>query len=410
MKIYLVGGAVRNHLLKIPIMDKDWVVVGATPDDFIARGFKQVGKDFPVFLHPDTKEEYAFARREKKMGPGYTGFTCYAGPEVSLEDDLMRRDLTINAIAMTESGELIDPFQGQADLQHRILRHVSPAFIEDPLRILRVARFAAQLSPFNFSVAEETMQLMRALVRSGELSHLATERIWQESEKALKAPNPALFFQILRFCGALEVLFPEINQLFGVPNPPHYHPEIDSGIHTLMVLTQASLLSDDPCVRFAALTHDLGKGVTPWQAWPKHHGHDVASVSLIHDLCQRLRPPNIFKEMAVLVAKFHTRCHESLSFSARALVKLLEAMDAYRRPERFEKALLACMADSRGRPSYETKAYPQAAWLSEARKISQEVDLEAILKKVSRSDLIGEVIHRARWDKVDHWLTEKRVR
>ena len=298
MKIYLVGGAVRDQLLNLPVKDRDWVVVGATPETLLQQGYQQVGKDFPVFLHPDTHEEYALARTERKSGSGYTGFTCYAAPDVTLEDDLQRRDLTINAIAYSAKGEYIDPYHGIDDIHAKLLRHVSDAFSEDPLRVLRVARFAARFAPLGFTIAPETMSLMQEMTNSGELNALTAERVWKETEKALHSQAPQVYFEILHQCGALKILFPEINALFGVPAPKKWHPEIDTGIHTMMVLAMASRLTDDIAVRFSALCHDLGKGVTPVENWPHHHGHGPAGVPLVEALCQRYRIPNQIRDLA----------------------------------------------------------------------------------------------------------------
>ncbi|ACY57472.1 tRNA nucleotidyltransferase [Yersinia pestis D106004] len=305
MNIYLVGGAVRDSLLNLPVTEQDWVVVGATPEQLLKLGYQQVGKDFPVFLHPVSHEEYALARTERKSGQGYTGFTCYAAPDVTLEDDLLRRDLTVNAIARSADGEFIDPYHGKQDLENRVLRHVSDAFGEDPLRVLRVARFAARFAYLGFTIAPETMSLMSNMAQSGELSALTPERVWKETEKALKTQSPHVYFQVLRDCGALAVLFPEIERLFGVPAPEKWHPEIDTGIHTLMTLAIAAQLSPEVDIRFAALCHDLGKGLTPKEHWPHHHGHGPAGVKLVEQLCQRLRIPNPVRDLAKLVAEYH---------------------------------------------------------------------------------------------------------
>ncbi|MEX0950900.1 MAG: multifunctional CCA addition/repair protein, partial [Gammaproteobacteria bacterium] len=334
MKIYKVGGAVRDRLLGQPVKDEDFVVVGANADMLLAQGFKPVGKDFPVFLHPDSKAEYALARTERKTGPGYTGFSFHAAEDVTLEQDLARRDITINAMAEDEHGHVIDPFNGRTDLDNKILRHVSSAFIEDPLRVLRVARFAARL---NFAVATETRELMRQISSGDELQTLAPERVWQELERALSEPYPAQFFNVLRQCNALPVLFPELDRLYGVPQPPKHHPEIDTGIHTLLVLEQAAKLSPEPVVRFAALMHDLGKGTTRKEEWPSHHGHEQRGVKLVEKLCDRLKAPNTFRELAVIVAREHGRVHRALVMRADTILDLLESVDAFRRPDRFEQ-------------------------------------------------------------------------
>jgi tRNA nucleotidyltransferase (CCA-adding enzyme) len=396
MEIYLVGGAVRDKLLGIPVKDRDWVVVGAMPEDLTARGYKMVGADFPVFLHPETREEYALARTERKSGRGYKGFTVYAGPDVTLEQDLARRDLTINAMAEDASGRLIDPFGGAADLERGILRHVSPAFAEDPLRVLRVARFAAR---FGYPVAHETQALMRALVEAGEMEALVAERVWAELERALGEKQPVRFFEVLRECGALQRLLPELDALFGVPQPPEHHPEIDTGVHTLMVLAQAARLSAEPPVRFAALLHDLGKGTTPPAEWPKHHGHEERSVQLARGLCQRLRAPNEYRDLAMLVAGFHAHCHRVMELRDATLLETLEALGAFRRPERVEAFVLACEADFRGRTGYEDRPYPQAAVFRQLFAAAQAVDTTAIAAGQSGPQ-VGEAIRRARIDAI----------
>jgi tRNA nucleotidyltransferase (CCA-adding enzyme) len=394
MKVYLVGGAVRDRLLGIPGADRDYVVVGATPEEMTARGFKPVGADFPVFLHPETKEEYALARTERKSGHGYKGFTFYCAPDVTLEDDLKRRDLTINAMAEDEAGHLIDPFGGAADLRAGILRHVSAAFAEDPLRVLRVARFAARFK--EFTVADETRALMAELARSGELSHLVAERVWQELERALGEPAPARFFEVLRECGALKVLFPEIEALFGVPQPPEHHPEIDTGVHTLLVLAAAARLTPDTRVRFAALAHDLGKGMTPRAEWPKHIGHEERGAELVKTLCQRLRAPNEYRDLAMLTARYHFHCHRIGELRPGTVLETLEALDAFRKPERVELFALACEADFRGRPGYETRPYPQGSLLRAAFTAAQGVDTSAVASGLQNGTEIGRRIREAR--------------
>jgi tRNA nucleotidyltransferase/poly(A) polymerase len=316
VKSYLVGGAVRDGLLGLPVKDKDWVVVGATPQQMLDAGYQQVGRDFPVFLHPQSHEEYALARTERKSGSGYTGFTCYAAPDVTLEQDLLRRDLTVNALAQDDNGTIIDPYGGRADLQNRLLRHVSPAFGEDPLRVLRVARFAARYAHLSFRIADETLTLMRDMTAAGELEHLTPERVWKETEGALGTRNPQVFFQTLRDCGALKVLFPEIDSLYGVPAPEKWHPEIDTGVHTLMTLTMSAMLSPEIDIRFATLCHDLGKGLTPKHLWPRHHGHGPAGVKLVEQLCLRLKVPNEMRDLAKLVAEFHDLIHTFPIFAA----------------------------------------------------------------------------------------------
>lgn len=381
MKTYLVGGAVRDELLDYPHKEKDWVVVGATPEDMLAAGFQQVGKDFPVFLHPETKEEYALARTERKTSPGYKGFDVHATPDVTLEQDLLRRDLTINAIAKDEAGEIIDPFNGLQDIHDRILRHVSPAFAEDPVRILRVARFAARYLHLGFIVADETMQLMKQMVEDGEVDALVPERVWQEMEKALGERSPSRFIEVLRDCGALERILPELDRLFGVPQPEEHHPEVDTGIHTLMVLQQACRLSDDTEVRFAALMHDLGKGVTPESEWPHHIEHEARGADIVLDVCKRLRIPNEYRDLAERTARFHLHYHRALELKPPTVVKTLEQLDAFRKPQRFEKFLLASEADARGRPGHEDSTFPQGAYFRTAFERAQKVDIRSLVEQ-----------------------------
>jgi tRNA nucleotidyltransferase (CCA-adding enzyme) len=359
MKIYLVGGYVRDQLLGVKTKDRDWLVVGASAKEMLKQDYRQVGKDFPVFLHPQTNEEYALARTERKTAAGYSGFSFDSSTKVTLEEDLIRRDLTINAIAQSDDGTLIDPFNGQADIKAKILRHVSSAFVEDPVRILRVARFAARFADLGFSIAEETQKLMTEMVNNGEVDSLVSERVWQETQRALAEKTPARYFEILRDCGALKKLFPEIDRLWGVPQPEKHHPEIDTGIHTMMVLTQTVKLSDDTKVRFAALVHDLGKGITPKEQWPKHIEHEIRGVALVEALCDRYRIPNDYRELAVLVTKYHLHYHRAEELRDDTFLKTLESLDAFRRPERFELFLLACEADSRGRTGFEDKQFSQ---------------------------------------------------
>lgn len=396
MKAYIVGGAVRDKLLGLPVRDRDWVVVGATAEEMKARGFIQVGRDFPVFLHPETHEQYALARTERKVGPGYKGFQVHASPDVRLEDDLRRRDLTINAMAETADGELIDPFGGAEDLRRRLLRHVSPAFAEDPVRILRVARFAARFAPLGFRVAEESMALMRQMVETGEVDALVPERVWQEMERALAEPRPTEFFLVLRACGALARLFPEIDRLWGVPQPARHHPEIDTGRHTMMVLEQAAALSEDPRVRFAALTHDLGKGTTPKDLWPKHTGHEERGAVLIEALCRRLRIPNDYRDLAVLTARHHGRCHRALELRPGTVLRLLEGLDAFRRPARFDRLLLACEADYRGRTGFEDREYPQGGYLRRARQAAADVAAAELARSGLQGKALGAALRRRR--------------
>jgi tRNA nucleotidyltransferase (CCA-adding enzyme) len=366
MQVYLVGGAVRDELLGRPVHERDWVVVGATAEEMSRAGYLQVGRDFPVFLHPRTREEHALARRERKVAPGYRGFVTEFSPDVSLEEDLQRRDLTINAMARLPDGALVDPYGGQRDLHERLLRHVSPAFTEDPVRILRVARFAARYAGLGFRVADETRALMRAMVDNGEVSALIAERVWQETVRALGEDAPQVYFEVLRDCGALAMVFPEIDALWGVPQPAQWHPEVDTGVHTLMVLAMCARLTPDACVRFAALTHDLGKADTPREQWPSHPGHEERSAQRIGAMCNRLRVPNEYRELAQLVARQHGNAHRAHELRPGTVVELLEKADAFRRPERFEQFLIACEADKRGRAGLEERRYTQGEFLRAA--------------------------------------------
>ncbi|OGT85185.1 MAG: multifunctional CCA tRNA nucleotidyl transferase/2'3'-cyclic phosphodiesterase/2'nucleotidase/phosphatase [Gammaproteobacteria bacterium RIFCSPLOWO2_12_FULL_52_10] len=393
MKVYKVGGAVRDRLLGHPVQDHDWVVVGATPEAMLALGYKPVGRDFPVFLHPETHEEYALARTERKTAPGYRGFSFNTAPDVTLEDDLRRRDLTINAIAEDADGSIIDPYHGQTDLKAGILRHVSPAFTEDPLRVIRVARFAAR---YNFTIAPATEALLKEISQTQELAALAVERIWQETERALAERQPVRFFSVLRECGALAKVFPEIDRLFGVPQPADYHPEIDSGIHTMMVLAQACKLSTDPVVRFAALVHDLGKAATPPEEWPSHKGHEERSVDLVLPLCDRYRIPNQYRELAVIVARYHLDCHRIHEMQASTIVRKLEALDAFRRPDRFEQFLLACEADARGRTGFEDRDYPQAEFLATCLKAATNINIGELTAQGLTGKAMAEAIRLLR--------------
>jgi tRNA nucleotidyltransferase (CCA-adding enzyme) len=395
MEIYLVGGAVRDKLLNYPSKDRDYVVVGSSVDEMLQQGFEQVGKDFPVFLHPDTKAEYALARTERKIGGGYKGFEVHASPEVTLEEDLQRRDLTINAMAQ-RADELIDPYGGKVDLEARILRHVSPHFTEDPLRILRVARFAARYAHLGFSVAPETMKLMQEMVSSGELALLTAERVWQEISRSLGEQSPDIFFEVLRQCDALAVILPELDVLFGVPQPAKHHPEIDTGIHTMMVLRQAAKLSDSAVVRFAALVHDLGKGLTKADNWPSHHGHEEMGLTALKKMATRLRIPNEFVDLAEKVMKYHTHCHRAFELKAETLLKVLEALGAFRQPQKLTSFLLACEADARGRKGFENKDYPQADWIKQAYFAANEVDPKEFVKQGLVGKKIGDAIHKRR--------------
>jgi len=396
VKIYLVGGAVRDKLLGLPVKERDWVVVGETPEALEARGFKRVGKEFPVFLHPRTHEEYALARTERKVAPGHRGFEVHASPAVTLEEDLKRRDLTINAMAMDEEGRLIDPYGGRKDLELRLLRHVSPAFAEDPLRILRVARFAARYAHLGFEVAEETRLLMRQMVEAGEIDVLTPERVWQELIKALGEKTPVEFFRVLRECGANERLFPEIEGLFGVPQPAKWHPEIDTSVHTMMVLTQAARLSDETVVRFAALTHDLGKALTPPGMWPGHRGHESRGLQPLAELCQRLKAPRIYHRLAEKVMLYHGHCHRVLELRPATIVEVLHALDVLHETMDFEAFLLACMADYRGRKGWENKPYPQIEWWRRLRRATLGVEVQALMARGLEGRKLGEALKRAR--------------
>ncbi len=396
MQVYLVGGAVRDALLGRDVRERDWVVVGATPEQLQAQGYTPVGRDFPVFLHPETHEEYALARTERKTAPGYHGFAFHSTPDVTLKADLARRDLTINAMAQAVDGTLIDPYGGQADLEQRLLRHVSPAFAEDPVRILRLARFAARFAPLGFTVAPATQTLMRDMVQAGEVDALVPERVWQELAKALAEPTPAMFFRVLRDCGALGVLFPELEALFGVPQPAVHHPEIDTGVHTLMVVDQAARLSEDPVVRFAALVHDLGKGLTPPAKWPSHPGHEAAGVALVDGLCDRLKVPNNMRELGRLTSRYHLHCHRVESLRPRTILATLGALDAFRRPQRLEQFLLACEADYRGRAGLEQRPYPQAQLVRRAYAAAAAVAGGALAAQGLRGPEIGAALRRQR--------------
>ncbi|MFN3417232.1 MAG: multifunctional CCA addition/repair protein [Caldimonas sp.] len=398
MKVYMVGGAVRDRLLGLPVSDRDWVVVGATPEAMIAAGFTPVGRDFPVFLHPQTHEEYALARTERKTGRGYHGFSFHTAPDVTLEQDLQRRDLTINAIAEDEDGRLIDPFGGVRDLQDQVLRHVSPAFAEDPVRILRVARFAARFT--EFSVAAETLVLMRRMVEHGEADHLVPERVWQELSRGLMEKKPSRMFEVLRQCGALSRILPEVDRLWGVPQRAEYHPEVDTGMHLMLVLDMAARLKASLPVRFACLMHDLGKGTTPPQLLPRHIGHEQRSVGLLREVCQRLRVPTECREMAEVVAREHGHIHRSGELGAAALVRLLERCDAFRKPERFDAIVLACECDARGRLGLGEQDYPQGELLRHALRAARQVDAGEIAREAQARGLPGPriagLVHEAR--------------
>lgn len=396
MQIYLVGGAVRDKLLGLEPRDRDWVVVGATPEQLIELGYKPVGKDFPVFLHPQTKEEYALARTERKTAPGYHGFSFHAAPDVTLEEDLRRRDLTINAMAEDSEGNLIDPFHGHEDLEQGRLRHVSNAFAEDPVRILRIARYAARYAKWGFRVAHGTHALMKKIVADGELDALVPERVWQETQRALGEESPGRYFEVLRNCGALGRIFPELERLFGVPQPKHHHPEEDTGLHTLMVLEQAARLSPDTRVRFAALVHDLGKGTTPREEWPRHIAHEHRGVALVEQLCERLRVPRDYRELALIVTKHHGIYHRAEELRPATLLELLEKVDAFRRPERLEHFLLACEADSRGRPGFEAQHFAQPGIIRRAYRAAREVEPRELVAQGFTGKKMGEELHRRR--------------
>jgi tRNA nucleotidyltransferase (CCA-adding enzyme) len=397
VKIYLVGGAVRDRLLGLPVKDRDWTVVGGSPDELLAAGYRMVGRDFPVFIHPQTGEEYALARTERKVAPGYAGFAFHAAPEVTLEQDLARRDLTINALAQDEHGGIVDPYGGQRDLADKVLRHVSPAFAEDPVRILRLARFAARFD--DFTVADETMALCRGMVDTGEVDALVPERVWQELARGLMEARPSRMFEVLRGCGALARLMPEVERLWGVPQRADYHPEIDTGVHLMMVLDMCARLGAGLSVRFACLGHDLGKGNTPADLLPRHLGHEERSVKLVRALAERLRVPTDCHELADVVAREHGNVHRSGSFGAAALVRLLDRCDALRRPERFDDVLLACECDARGRLGLQDQPYPPRERLQRALSLAQ-VDTAAIAAECAERGLggpqIGEAIRTAR--------------
>lgn len=404
MKTYLVGGAVRDELLGFPFQERDWVVVGATSEHMLKAGYQQVGKDFPVFLHPQTKEEYALARTERKQGTGYTGFAVHADPSVSLEDDLMRRDLTINAMAKSSSGDIIDPYGGQSDLTLRVLRHVSAAFVEDPLRVLRVARFAARYAHLGFIVAPETLALMSQIVAADELQTLSPERVWRETEQALASTSPVVFFDVLRECGALAVLFPEVDALFGVPQTVSSHPEIDTGIHSFMVLEQAARLSADSAVRYAALVHDVGKGLTPSEDLPRHPGHEARSIPLLRQLQQRLKVPNRHADLAECVAKWHTCLHGLSNQTAEKILDMLTALGVFRQGSVLDLFLLCCEADSRGRLGFEHHSYPQAAMLRALATSCSEISAAALNASGIEGRAIGEALRRLRLAQIESFL------
>ncbi len=405
-KTYCVGGAVRDQLLGLAVQDHDWVVVGSTPEQMVAQGFQPVGKDFPVFLHPGTHEEYALARTERKTAPGYQGFVVHAAPDVTLEQDLLRRDFTINAIAQDAEGNLIDPHNGVADLRAGILRHVSAAFSEDPVRILRGARFAAR---FGFTIAPETLTLMRDMVHNGEVDALVAERVWQELARGLMESKPSLFFETLRSCGALARVIPEVDALFGVPQPEKHHPEIDCGIHTMMVVDDAAQHDYTMEVRFAALTHDLGKGNTPKDMLPRHIGHELRSVELLRDLCDRLRVPGECRDLGLLAARYHGDIHRAFELRAETIIRLFQSADAWRRPERFTQLLQACASDARGRTGHEHDAYPQADYLLRLLSVARAVDAGEIAKQCADNSAIAAAVQQARIDAIAQLVEEQRA-
>jgi len=393
---YLVGGAVRDELLGRKVIERDWVVVGATPGELEARGYVAVGKDFPVFLHPDTREEYALARRERKVAPGYRGFTTEFSPEVTLEQDLARRDLTVNAMARAADGRLIDPFGGVVDLERRLLRHVSPAFVEDPVRLLRVARFLARFAPLGFSVAAETMALLRTMVEAGEVEALVPERVWRELARALDEPAPQAAIELLRACGALRSVLPEVDALFGVPQPVQWHPEIDTGAHVLLALQIAAARAAPQTVRFAVLVHDLGKALTPQHEWPRHPGHELRGLPAIEALCARLRVPQEHRELALLASRFHTHVHRAAELRSSTILQLLEQGDAFRRPARFGEFLEVCECDARGRGGRAEAPYPQRQRIERALELARSVSLEARDREGLDGAQIGERLRRKR--------------
>jgi tRNA nucleotidyltransferase (CCA-adding enzyme) len=408
MKRYCVGGAVRDELLGLPVKERDWVVTGATPEQMVAAGYRPVGKDFPVFLHPQTKEEHALARTERKSGRGYHGFTFHTGPEVTLEDDLSRRDLTVNAIARGEDGALVDPHGGRRDLEARLLRYVSPAFAEDPVRILRVARFHARFAPLGFRVAPETLTLMRQMVDSGEADALVPERVWQETARALMLESPGVFFQTLRDCGALARVMPELDALFGVPQRADYHPEVDSGVHTLMCVDAGARMGFPLAVRVSALLHDLGKAKTPKDEWPSHKQHETRGVPLVEKFCERLRVPAECRDLAVIHTREHLRIHQARELRPETLLDLLERADVARRPERFAQLLSACLCDARGRTGFENCDYPPVPYLEAAAKVMLEVRVADLAAAGVSDAAIGAELRKRRLEKLSGWVATRR--
>jgi len=413
LNTYLVGGAVRDQLLNRPVKDKDYLVVGSSVKEMLNLGYQQVGKDFPVFLHPETKAEYALARTERKQGQGYTGFSCYFAPDVTIEQDLLRRDLTVNAMAMANDGEIIDPYNGQSDLNDRILRHVSDAFVEDPLRVLRVARFAARYHKYGFTIAEETLKLMQEISASGELKSLTPERVWREMQLSLAdgganadtisgthSGSPEVFFEVLKECNALAELWPELDVLWGIPNPALWHPEICSGIHTMMVLQQAVKLSNKTSVRFAALCHDLGKGLTSNQLWPSHKGHEKSGLPLVEKICKQLKVPTQYKQLALKVCEHHLHCHKAFELKASTLLRIFNQLDVWRKPEEFDDFLIACKSDFLGRKGFENRPYPQEGYLKSAMLAAMAVTAKAFVEQGLKGIEIKEAMAEARLEAV----------
>ncbi|WP_208022062.1 multifunctional CCA addition/repair protein [Pseudomaricurvus hydrocarbonicus] len=403
---YLVGGAVRDKYMGYPFHERDWVVVGSTPEAMQAAGFRPVGKDFPVFLHPDSGEEYALARTERKTAPGYSGFAFHTSPDITLEEDLGRRDLTINAIAEDETGKLYDPYHGVDDIKARLLRHVSPAFSEDPVRILRVARFAARYHHLGFKVAPETLQLMTAMVEAGEVAHLVPERVWKELERALGEQSPTVFIEVLRQCGALKVIMPELDALFGVPQPARHHPEIDCGKHSLLALAEARKLTDDSAILLATLIHDLGKATTPAAELPRHIAHEQRSLSLINTLCERLAVPKRHRELSVIVARDHTNCHRVFELKAKTLLSLIQRLDTFRRPQQAEDFLVCCEADARGREGLSRQPYPQADYVRQAIAVCTGIQAKDVISEGVSGKAIGAAIDHKRQQALQTFKTE----
>ena len=423
LDVYLVGGAVRDQLLKRAVKDHDYLVVGATVEQMLSLGFNQVGKDFPVFLHPKTKQEYALARTERKQGQGYTGFACYAEPDVTIEQDLLRRDLTVNAMAKSKNGNVIDPYSGQLDLENRVLRHVSDAFIEDPLRVLRVARFAARYHGYGFTIAPETLKLMTTISESGELSALSAERVWQEmqrslsedinSENKLEHNNPEVFFQVLHQCKALKAIWPELDALWDVPNPAQWHPEICSGIHTMMVLQQAVLLTKEnknkTAIRFAALCHDLGKGLTSSEHWPSHRGHEKAGLPLVEKISKQLKVPTYCKQLALKVCEHHLHCHKAFQLKATTLLKIFNQLDVWRKPQEFDDFLIACKSDFLGRLGFENRPYPQEHYLKDTMLAASKVNAKLFVEQGLKGAEIKEAIAKARLNAIKNIAEQYKI-